>query len=104
MARSAISVAVISSAMVCCIELLVGLEPLELLVEPDAIEDREQQQDRDQALDRQRKDVDHGASIRLVVSSAFSNMAKVVLRLAQRLGDAHGDAVADPAHAALASG
>ncbi len=102
MARSADSVAVTSSAMVCCIDVLVGLEPLELLVEPDAIEDREQQQDRDQALDRQRKDVDHCASILVLVSSAFSNIAKVVCGLRKRLGDAHRDAVADPAHAAFA--
>ena len=53
MARSAISVAVISSEMVALQRLLVGLEQPELLVEPHAIQDREQQQDRDQALDRQ---------------------------------------------------
>src|SRR4051812_33288379 len=63
----------------------VGLEPLELLVETDAIEDREQQQDCDQALDRERQDVDHCVSILLLDSSAFSNIAKVVWGLRRGL-------------------
>src|SRR6185312_4057648 len=61
--------------------IFVSLEPPELAVEADAIEDREQEQDRDQALDRQGNDVDHCASSRFVDSSAFSNMANVVCGL-----------------------
>ena len=81
--------------------LLVGLEQAKLLVEPHAIQDREQQQDRDHGLDQISIMIAHGASIRLVGSSAFSNMAKVVRGLRKRLGDAHRDAVADFAHAAF---
>src|SRR4029077_16833068 len=54
-------------------------------VEPDAIENREQQEDRNQALDRQREDVDHCVSILVLVSSAFSNIAKVVWGLRKGL-------------------
>src|SRR5262249_39159207 len=60
---------------------LVGFQPLQPLVEHDAIGDREQQQDRHQALDRYSHDMAHCASNILVCSSAFSNMASVVFGL-----------------------
>src|SRR5206468_3222653 len=64
---------------------LARFEPLELAVQPHAIENGQQQQQRDQAFDRQGKDVAHGASMRLLDPSAFSNMAKVVCGLRKGL-------------------
>src|SRR5581483_5966866 len=57
--------------------LLVGLEHLQLLIEAHTIKDREQQQNRDHAFDG-KAEIHHCVSSRLVVSSAFSNIAKVV--------------------------
>src|ERR1700688_1301988 len=59
--------------------LLVRLEPLQSVVEDDAIGDREQEQDRNQTLDHESEAVGHWASIRVVVPSAFSNIASVIL-------------------------
>src|SRR4051812_33941003 len=59
--------------------LLIGLEPLETLVEDHAISDSDEQQDRNQALDQESEPVAHGASIRLADPSAPSNMTNVVL-------------------------
>src|SRR6202158_5032299 len=65
--------------------LLVGLEQTKLVVEPYAIQDRQQKQDRDQALDQEPVMVAHCASMRFVGSSAFSNMANVVRGLRKAL-------------------
>src|SRR5947208_1512680 len=61
--------------------MLVRLQPLQPLVEQHAVADREHQQHRHQTLDRNAKGMTHCASINLVCSSAFSNIAKVVLGL-----------------------
>src|SRR5579863_8677547 len=61
--------------------LLVRLQPLQALVQQHAVADREHEQNRDKALDCYSQRVTHGASIILVCSSAFSNMAKVVFGL-----------------------
>src|SRR6476646_10875638 len=58
--------------------LLIGLQQAKLLVEPNAIQDREQKKDRDHGLDQETVMIAHGTSNGVVVSSAFSNMAKVV--------------------------
>src|SRR6185312_6103433 len=64
----------------CAQRLLVRLKKTELLVEPNAIQNREQQKDRDHGLDQETVMVAHGTSngVVVVVSSAFSNMANVV--------------------------
>src|SRR5207237_8946922 len=56
-------------------------QALEALVQEHAITDRQQQQRRHQGLDNQSGYVAHVASISLVVSSAFSNIASVVCGL-----------------------
>src|SRR6478735_8036712 len=61
--------------------MLVRLQPLQAFVEQDAIADREHQQHRHQTLDYNSEGMTHCASINLVCSSAFSNIAKVVLGL-----------------------
>ena len=79
--------------------LLVGLEQPKLLVEPHAIQNREQQQDRHQALDQ--KSVMR-SSLRLHPIGGLVRLlehGEGGVRFAQRLGDPHRDAVADPAHA-----
>src|SRR6185369_14802637 len=58
--------------------LLVSAQQAQLLAQPHAIEDREQQQNCHHALDHEAELVAHCASSRLLVPSAFSNMANVV--------------------------
>src|SRR5439155_10031024 len=65
-----------------CLErMLVRLQPLQPLVEQDAVADSEQQQHRHQTLDRYSQGMAHCASNILVCSSALSNMASVVCGL-----------------------
>src|SRR5690242_7277930 len=59
----------------------VGLQPLDLPVQQRAVNDSEREQKRDHALDDNAEWVAHVASMRLVDSSAFSNIAKVVFGL-----------------------
>src|SRR5207247_7120550 len=61
--------------------MLVRLQPLQPLVEQHAVADREHQQHRHQTLDYNSEGMTHCASINLVCSSAFSNIAKVVCGL-----------------------
>src|SRR6188472_1513819 len=61
--------------------MLVRLQPLQALVEQDAVTDCQHEQYRHQTLDYNAKGMTHCASINLVCSSAFSNIAKVVLGL-----------------------
>src|SRR5882757_9403876 len=61
--------------------MFVRLQPLQAGVEHHAVTDREHQQHRYQTLDHDSEGMIHCASINLVCSSAFSNIAKVVLGL-----------------------
>src|SRR5579872_15976 len=61
--------------------MLVGLQALQAAIQQYAVNYREHEQNRYETLDRNSEHVTHWASIILVCSSAFSNIAKVVFGL-----------------------
>ena len=63
------------------LRLLIGAPPPQAPVEQKAIDDGDQQDDRDRGLGEHFHDVAHGVSIRRERSPAVSNIAKVVLGL-----------------------